>query len=85
MAAQVDPKTMNLQEQFAAIQRHMAEIEQRREEIRKMTFESDLHLAETRKLDAETKLFPVSLIFQAMIATGALLGAGAAVAKIFFP
>ncbi|MBT2133363.1 hypothetical protein KK137_03355 [Croceibacterium sp. LX-88] len=45
-----------------------------------MTFENDLYLAETQKLAAVTPLSPVSLIFQAMIAGGALLGAGAEMA-----
>lgn len=80
MAAQIDPKALSLQEQLAAIRRHMAEIEQRREEVRRMTFENDLYLAETQKLAAVTPLSPVSLIFQAMIAGGALLGAGAEMA-----
>lgn len=46
--------------------------------IRKMIEESE-------KARAETKIIPASLIFQAMLATAALLGAGAAIAKVFFP
>jgi len=41
--------------------------------------------AETRKIEVETALLPRSTIFQAMITTAALLGAGAAIAKFFFP
>ena len=40
--------------------------------------------AETRKITAETQFMPRSMIFQAMLATAALLGAGAAIAKLFF-
>jgi hypothetical protein len=40
---------------------------------------------ETRKLTAETQFMPRAMIFQAMLATAALLGAGAAIAKLFFP
>jgi len=41
--------------------------------------------AETAKLTAETQFMPRVVIFQAMLATAALLGAGAAIAKLFFP
>ena len=41
--------------------------------------------AETRKLKAETEFMPRAMVFQAMLATAALLGAGAAIAKLFFP
>jgi len=41
--------------------------------------------AETRKINAETEFMPRSMVFQAMLATAALLGAGAAVAKLLFP
>ena len=54
--------------------------------------ESDTFSAETRKLiadmlkaEAKVAQTPRSLIFQAMLATAALLGAGAAIAKLFFP
>ena len=40
--------------------------------------------AETRKITAETQFMPRAMIFQAMLATAALLGAGAAIAKLFF-
>ena len=41
--------------------------------------------AETRKITAETQFMPRAMVFQAMLATAALLGAGAAIAKLFFP
>ena len=41
--------------------------------------------AERSKLETETLIMPRAMIFQAMLATAALLGAGAAVAKLFFP
>ena len=41
--------------------------------------------AERHELDADVELMPRSMIFQAMLATAALLGAGAAIAKLFFP
>ena len=41
--------------------------------------------AERLKAGVETALLPRNMVFQAMIATAALLGAGAALAKLFFP
>ena len=41
--------------------------------------------AETQKLRAEVQFMPRVVVFQAMLATAALLGAGAAIAKLFFP
>ena len=41
--------------------------------------------AETRKIMTETQYLPRTMIFQAMLATAALIGAGAALAKLFFP
>ena len=41
--------------------------------------------AETRKLFAETRVIPLSTVFQGFIAMAALLGAGAAIAKLLFP
>ena len=78
MATQVDPKELDLQEQMARIRQMIDESDRRRAE-------SEQRIAEREKIMAETKLLPASTIFQAMIATGALLGAGAAIAKVFFP
>ena len=41
--------------------------------------------AETRKIMTETQYLPRTMIFQAMLATPALIGAGAALPKLFFP
>ena len=41
--------------------------------------------AETRKLTLETKIVPFSTVFQGLIAIAALMGAGAAIAKLLFP
>ncbi len=71
MATQIEPKELDMQEQLTRIRKAQAEI--------------DKMLDERRKLQIETKVFPASLIFQAMIATAARLGAGAALGKLFFP
>lgn len=41
--------------------------------------------AELGKILQDTKLATPAIFFQGMLATAALLGAGAALAKIFFP
>ncbi len=71
MATQIDPKEFDLQEQLAR--------------IRKIQEESDKFSAETRKLLAESKTISLATVFQGGIAIAALLGAGAAIAKLFFP
>ncbi len=55
------------------------------EEAEKFSAETRKYIAERAKLDADTKNLPRVIGFQAMIATAALLGAGAAMAKLFFP
>jgi cell division protein FtsB len=61
-------------------------------ETRKLLAEANKLSAEQSKLSAEqakyvvgSSILPRSMIFQAMLATAALLGAGAAIAKLFFP
>ena len=71
MATQIDPKEFDLHEQLAR--------------IRKIQEESDKFSAETRKLLAESRTISLATVFQGAIAIAALLGAGAAIAKLFFP
>ena len=71
MATRVDQKEFDLQEQLAR--------------IRKFQEQSDKFSAETRKLIAEAKTISIVAVFQGAIAIAALLGAGAAIAKLFFP
>ena len=71
MATQLDPYELNLQEQLVRIRRQIEE--------------SEKFSAETRKLVAESKTIRAATIFQGGIAIAALLGAGAAIAKLFFP
>ena len=61
-------------------------------ETRKLMAEANKLAAERLKLDSErsklqadTEFMPRAMIFQAMLATAALLGAGAAIGKLFFP
>ena len=71
MATQLDPKELDLQEQLVRIRRALVE--------------SDKFSAETRKLLAESSSISIATVFQGGIAIAALLGAGAAIAKLFFP
>jgi hypothetical protein len=54
-------------------------------ETRKLMAEANKLAAERLKLESEREFMPRAMIFQAMLATAALLGAGAAIAKLFFP
>ncbi len=85
MATQLHPETLNLQEQIARIAQIQEDIDRTRAEAHKAQAEVDRVLAETRKAHAEIEFMPRIMIFQAMLATAALLGAGAAIAKLFFP
>ena len=71
MATQADDIDLNLREQIARIDQ--------------MRANSDKFYAETQKLLRDTKAVPVATVFQGLIAIAALLGAGAAIAKLFFP
>ena len=69
-----------------------AYLDERLARLRLAVDESEKFSAETRRIvadmietQAETKILPWSIIFQAMLATAALLGAGAALAKVIFP
>ena len=53
-------------------------------ETRKLLAEANKLMAEQLKFQAERELMPRTMIFQAMIAFAAILGAGAAIAKLFF-
>ena len=85
MATQIEPKELDLQEQLARIRKTQAEIDKMFDERSKVRAELDKMAIERSKVQTEIKVMPATLIFQAMLATAALLGAGAAIAKLFFP
>ena len=70
MATQLDDP-IDLREQLARIDQ--------------MRANSDKLYAETQKLLADSKVVSFATIFQGFIAIAALLGAGAAIGKLFFP
>ena len=55
------------------------------EEAEKFSAGTRKYVAERSKMDAETAYMPRVIVFQALLAMTALLGAGAAIAKLFFP
>jgi hypothetical protein len=75
MATAPDPSIEELNRQSARIEA----------ETRKLMAESNKLAAERLKLLTEHEIMPRAMILQAMIAFAAILGAGAAIAKIFFP
>ena len=82
MASVQDPSIDELNRQSARVEA----------ETRKLMAETNRLAAERLKLDSErsklqanTEFMPRAMIFQAMLATAALIGAGAAIAKLFFP
>jgi hypothetical protein len=93
MATQLDVKELDLQEQIARIAKIQEDIDRSRAEMHRMNgvaYERELAEIDRIRLDAaklrsETQFMPRSMIFQAMLATAALLAAGAAMAKLFFP
>lgn len=60
------------------------DLEEQLARIRRAREESEKFSAETRKFVGETKFMPLSTVFQGLIAIAALLGAGGALAKLFF-
>jgi hypothetical protein len=74
MASIPDPSTTELNRQSERLEA----------ETRKLLAEAQKLAAEQLKFQAERELMPRALILQAMIAFAAVLGAGAALAKVFF-
>ncbi|KPF70891.1 hypothetical protein IP88_11215 [alpha proteobacterium AAP81b] len=71
---------LQLEGQKLAFERNKLEAERLKLEAERLRME-----AERVKAVAEVDLMPRTMIFHAMIATAALLGAGAAISKLFFP
>ena len=78
MATQTPSSELDLQEQIARIRKTQEEVDKFAAETRKI-------VADMIKAQAETKILPWTTIFQAMLATAALLGAGSAITKLLFP
>ncbi len=96
MATQMSQSDLDVTEQLARIRRMSAESDKLNEERlqfsreqferqRRMAEESDKLHAERIKIMEETRIISFSTVFQGLIAVAALLGAGAAMGKLFFP
>ena len=92
MATVPERDTLDRDEWRAEVERSLVEITRSRAETVKLVAEAEKLMAERLRIGAdkvkagvEPDLLPRSMIFQAMLATAALLGAGAAIAKLFFP
>ncbi len=83
--ATIPDRNLDFEEQRVRILRAIEEVEKLSAESRKLSAEQLKLPAEQLKIEAETGYLPRTVNFQAMIATAALLGAGAALAKFFLP
>ncbi len=91
MATRSEHENFDIEEQRARIRRALEESDKLSEEARKLAaerikFEHEWLKIQSERLKTEADLnfMPRIMVFQAMIATAALLGAGAALAKLFF-
>ena len=84
MATQIDHKELDLQEQLARIRKTQGGIDKMFDERSRIQTEIDKMYYERSKIQTEIKVIPATMIFQAMLASAALIGAGAAIAKLFF-
>lgn len=84
MATQIEHQELDLQEQLARIRKTQGEIDKMFDERSRIQTEIDKMYYERSKIQTEIKVIPATMIFQAMLASAALIGAGAAIAKLFF-
>ncbi|MEH3103938.1 MAG: hypothetical protein PGN12_08525 [Sphingomonas phyllosphaerae] len=85
MATQPDIDPLNLREQLARIDKLRAETEKTLAEVSKVVAETAKASADTAKVSIDTRVVSYATVFQGLIAVAGLLGAGAAIAKLFFP
>ena len=90
--ATLSPDQLDFDERQARLREILANSEKLQLEGQKLAFERNKLEAERLKMEAERMktdrevgIITWVTIFQAMLATAALLGAGAAIAKLFFP
>ena len=76
---------LDFEEQRVRIVRAIEDVEKFAAESRKLNAEQLKLAAERAKLEGEAKVVTFATVFQGLIAVAALLGAGAAIAKLFFP
>ena len=77
MATKFEPQALDLEEQIVRIRKMGAETEQALVDIQKTR-------ADIEKVLFDTRIVSFATIFQGLIAIAALLGAGAALAKLLY-
>ena len=85
MATQIEPRELDLQEQLVRIRRNVEEGEKFSAETRKLVAEMGKLNVEMSKSQSDLKYQPWFILFQGVLAAAALMGAGAALAKLLFP
>ena len=85
MATQIDLKELDLQEQLVRIRRNVEEGEKFSAETRKLVAEMSKLNVDMSKSQSDLKYQPWFILFQGALAVAALMGAGAALAKLLFP
>ncbi|UZK67540.1 hypothetical protein [Sphingomonas sp. M1-B02] len=92
MATHIGSDQFDFDERLARLREIMSNSEKLQLEGQKLQAERLKLEAERLRIEAErlkagvdTKILPFATVFQGLIAIAALLGAGAAIAKLFFP
>ena len=92
MATQLGGDQIDFDERLARLREIMSNSEKLQLEGQKLQAERLKLEAERLRIEAEqlktgldTKIVPFATVFQGLIAVAALIGAGAAIAKLFFP
>jgi hypothetical protein len=83
MATQLDPRELDVQEQFARLRLMIEESEKFSAETRRIVADMLKANAEVNKIDADLRYQPWFILFQGLLATSALVGAGIAIGKLF--
>ena len=83
MATIPERENLDFEEQRVRILRAIEEVEKFAAESRKLNAEQFKLASERAKLDAETRFSPWLLVVQCTLAAAAIMGAGAALAKLF--
>lgn len=85
MATQMDRNELDLQEQLARIRQMGTNTDKAIADIQKTRVDIDKALVDMNKIVKDTKITTFATVFQGLLAVAALIGAGAAIGKLFFP
>jgi hypothetical protein len=85
MATKAQTEQLNIEEQLARIAKMRRDDEKASVDIQKTGVDIQKVSVEIQKLTQDIKLATPQMFFQGAVATAALIGATAAIAKVFFP